>query len=587
MFGELRAEERATDDVDAAIDAAMQDAISWSRWLSAHLDRAVRVGDCTLAETLLHALWHSPRVVDYTSSIIMVSAAPAGDPRAITTAAAATWHRNRGDGRRMEALAGINNINKRNPVTGQQPLHVATHLGNRLAVRALLANGADVNGRAYPPAGDVPDHGTGLCSLPLALLRGMTALHWAALRGYWEIVEDLLSCGADVDARVAESGETSLHLAARHKRDVVVGVLLDSGARPLVLSRYNLTPMDLAAMSNDPGTLSEFLYRGVDPNSKNALGYTAVHQAAYSNSTATLQLLLDFGGGVNSITAKGHTPLHVAAAFSCARPAPAAGAAGGGESNPNSSERGGAGASAVRTIARSGGEFLNVDAVDDAGATPLRTACVRLREQAVLDLLEIGADEQLVGDLSHGDFAPRDGGKNSDGDGSGVGSDPASAATTSLGGGTDASGDRADSIARVLAMLASASADRAWRRRGWLAVLRARATAVRDGASRDSRNSVSADTRSRYCMGSAGGRVVRRSSRKRRSPCLGDDGEVVDVAAACQARRGCDRGGVAAVDAASALGSSERGKDQGMAAAVGMMTALADEEVFRRIMLYL
>ncbi|CAM9123613.1 unnamed protein product [Hapterophycus canaliculatus] len=565
----------------------MHDAFSWSRWLSAHLDRAVRVGDGTLVEPLLQALCHSPQSIPYASNLVM-SAASESDARGVTPVAAARWHRNRGDVRGRGALTDINNINTCNPVTGQQPLHVATHLGNRVAVRTLLVNGADVDGRAGPSAADGSSDNSGLCSFPLTLLRGMTALHWAALRGYWEIVEDLLSCGADLEARVAESGETALHLAARHKREAVVGVLLDAGADPLVLSRFNLTPMDLAAVSNDPGTLSEFLYRGVDPDSKNALGYTAVHQAAYSNSSANLQLLLECGGSVNSATGKGYTPLHVAAAFStCTRPAAAAAAAAAG-STANSSKRG-AQTSAVRTIARFSGDFLDVDAVDNTGSTPLRTACVRLREHAVRDLLEIGADEQLVGDLSLEDFVQnvQGGSKN----GGGISGDLAAATS-----GADASGSRAESIARVRAMLASAPANRAWRRRGWLAILRTRANARRASAAHDgdSRNFDSTRTSARHscsCGGGAGGGVVGRPSRKRSlCSCLGDGTEVVDRTPSCKARHACKGGGVAAGAAAagggagSMLGSSEGGKDQGMATAV---IALADEEVFRRIVLFL
>ncbi|CAM9548569.1 unnamed protein product [Scytosiphon promiscuus] len=599
MFGRQPDEERAATGVDEAMD----DALSWSRWLSAHLDRAVRVGGDTPVNPLLQALRHSPPSIHGARNLVVVPAESMGDPTLVTGIAAARYCRNRGRGRGRVALADMM-INKCNPVTGQQPLHIAVHLGNRLLTRALLVNGADVDGRADPSAGDPSGHG-GSCSFPRTLLRGMTALHWAALRGYCEIVEDLVSWGADLEARVEESGETPLHLAARHQHKATVGVLLDAGADPLISSRFNLTPMDLAALSNHPGTLSEFLYRGVDPNSKNVLGYTAIHQAAYSNSTATLQLLLECGGSVNSATKWGYTPLHVAAAFSFSshRAAAAAAAAAAGGSCPSSSERGGAPASAVRTIARYGGEFLEVDAVDADGTTPLRAACIHLREEAVQDLLDIGADARLVGDLSPVNFTRRgkDGCGSSGGGGHGSGATAAAtaAAAAAISSGMDVSSNRAESIAHIKAMLASASADRAWRRRGWLAILRTRssarrALAVRDGNFTNSTSSSSSSS-SRYGGGASGERV-RRTSRKRRFPRSVNRVDVDDGVTTHNARRPQGRGELAAGIAAAAAtaaaaeffcASSAEQQDPTMASTVGMITALTEEKVFRRIVLYL
>lgn len=546
---------------DVDVPAADFDVLSSNRWLSLQLDSAARVGDFDLVTFLLQALAavaaasgrhrHNPL-----GEGLIMSAAFGGDPKIVRAFIQA--------GGSSEAV--LADINKLDPVTGQRPLHVATHLGHRLAVRALLFYGADVNALA-DPAPSTSDNG--VCSFPKTLLRGMTALHWASLRGSWEIVQDLIMSGADLDARVTRSGETALHLAARCGQEAVVSVLLDAGCDWCVFSSSNLTPMDLAASSNHRGTLTEFLYRGINPNVKNALGYTALHQAAYKNSCDALQLLLEFGGDVNSRTNKGYTPLHVAA-FSAGSTAAESEDGSRAKSNDDASPSSAAvtpSASAVRTLARYGGPHLRVDAVDGKGSTPLRTACVNLRLEAVRDLLDIGADEKLVGDLSSEDAFVKvmDNG------------DTATASTLTT-------GTSAESIAHVLSMLAMAPADRAWDRRGWLTLLRSgRAAAAFDGNSRNSSSISSGSVGGGSGSSGSGGSRAPPISRKR--PCSDlEDNDAADAHGVGKMSRcfaGTEmRGGPAASKTSSASG-------QDLSVLLKMVTSLEDEGVFRRIVLFL
>ena len=57
----------------------------------------------------------------------------------------------------------------------------------------------------------------------------MTALHLAANKGYYEIVQALINRGALVDAR-DEQGATPLHLAANNGYLIVVQELIRAGA---------------------------------------------------------------------------------------------------------------------------------------------------------------------------------------------------------------------------------------------------------------------------------------------------------------------------------------------------------------------
>ncbi|CAM9272983.1 unnamed protein product [Pylaiella littoralis] len=569
----------------ASPHSSVDDALSFSRWLFVNLDSAATVGDFALVTFLLKALAavaaapgrHQRNLVG--EGLMAMSSAVWSDPDIVGALINSSSGGGGGGGGRQAVLS---DINKRDPVTGQQPLHIATHLGHRVAVCALIFYGADVNAVVdpVPPTSGASGSRMSDLAFPKTLLRGMSALHWAALRGYLEIVQDLIMGGADLNARVSHSGETALHLAARRGEEAVVDVLLDAGCKWSISSSSNLTPLDLAALSNHPGTLSAFLRRGINPNAKNPLGYTALHQAAYNNSCDTLRLLLECSGGagVNTATdATGYTPLHVAALFSTTSGRSGTSAATTAGSSLSSAA---SLCSAVRTIGRYGGAHLRVDAADGKGWTPLRTACVNLREEAVRDLLDIGADETLVEDLlppsSEQLFAKTI-------RSSGGGGNAASTRTTTAGATDDSR--RAESIARVRAMLAAAPADRAWRRRGWLAMLR---------TAKNNRRAVLAVA----AAGSGDDSPRRRSLKRMSAPCdsEGDDGEAVSAAhsgtaaaaaaAAAKASRGGggERGSGAG---AAARAAAAAGGGHGFAQLVETLTALEDENVFRRIALFL
>ncbi len=74
---------------------------------------------------------------------------------------------------------------------------------------------------------------------------GFTSLHWAAIDGSEEVIELLLSRGADVNAPSSE-GYTSLHNAARSGHKQIIKLLLDHGAAMNVRSKKGATPLGLA-----------------------------------------------------------------------------------------------------------------------------------------------------------------------------------------------------------------------------------------------------------------------------------------------------------------------------------------------------
>ncbi len=75
---------------------------------------------------------------------------------------------------------------------------------------------------------------------------GYTALHWAGIRGQWEVFEALVGEGADPNVKGADGG-TPLHWACHHDRPDMIRLLLDAGADPNVPNRWGRAPLHVAA----------------------------------------------------------------------------------------------------------------------------------------------------------------------------------------------------------------------------------------------------------------------------------------------------------------------------------------------------
>ena len=144
------------------------------------------------------------------------------------------------------------------------------------AVRVLVKQGADVN----EAQGD-----------------GMTALHWAGVRGSAEIAEILINAGASVDAKTRLGAYTPLHLAARRRYAPVVSVLLAAGADAnAATSTGDVTPLHFAAAAGNVEVVTALLDSGADMNvAERQWGHTPLMFAAASNRVGAVRVLLQRG----------------------------------------------------------------------------------------------------------------------------------------------------------------------------------------------------------------------------------------------------------------------------------------------------
>jgi hypothetical protein len=156
---------------------------------------------------------------------------------------------------------------------GWTPLHRASQTGRKQIVEFLVSRGADLEAK------------TDL---------GMTPLYMAIYSQKAEIVRQIIDKGADVSA-LRNDGETMLHIAAAIGDKDIVELLISKGVKVNVARRYGITPLHLASVFGHGEAVEALISNGAEIDRKNDNGSTALHLAAAAGETQIVALLKEKG----------------------------------------------------------------------------------------------------------------------------------------------------------------------------------------------------------------------------------------------------------------------------------------------------
>jgi ankyrin repeat protein len=126
-------------------------------------------------------------------------------------------------------------------------------------------------------------------------------LHYAAQRGYVEIIEVLLAYKADINAKVTERspdgilGWTPLHLAAERGRVAAVELLVSKGADIEAKDVWGRTPLFLAALEGQVEVLKVLVKNKANINVRDKNGKTPLMRAIEADRRDVIDFLRSNG----------------------------------------------------------------------------------------------------------------------------------------------------------------------------------------------------------------------------------------------------------------------------------------------------
>lgn len=186
--------------------------------------------------------------------------------------------------------SGDVNLNAANKL-GETALHYAAHHGFTQIVADLLTAGAEIDAKT---------------------IFGETALHYASLQGNTETIKLLLAKKADRDAQ-ATNGWTPLHYASWHGHLEAAAILVVGKANTALTCAGNNTPLHFAVWRNHVKVASLLIFNGAPLTTVNSSGATALHHAAYKGNLTLVELLYSQDTNLTRVTLTGNSPLHCAA----------------------------------------------------------------------------------------------------------------------------------------------------------------------------------------------------------------------------------------------------------------------------------
>jgi hypothetical protein len=161
-------------------------------------------------------------------------------------------------------------------------LCMAANRGSLPVVQLLVDRGCDVNIKMSDRIhkGD--------------LVGGFTALHFAGMKGHEDVIQYLLSNGADVTKQTTD-GDTPLGTAAILGTPGAVRLLIDAGSDVNHKTNDGMTPLLGAAQQGKTENVRVLLEKGADINLRGPFGDSALFHAEKANHPDTAQVLRDAG----------------------------------------------------------------------------------------------------------------------------------------------------------------------------------------------------------------------------------------------------------------------------------------------------
>lgn len=201
------------------------------------------------------------------------SATPAtAAPTSSTTAAAGQYN---------QPLLPMLDLDSETDSNHDTALTLACTGGHEELVELLLSRGADIEHRDK---------------------KGFTPLILAATAGHEKVVEVLLNHGANIEAQSERTKDTALSLACSGGRYEVVEFLLNRGANKEHRNVSDYTPLSLAASGGYVNIIRLLLAHAAEINSRTGskLGISPLMLAAMNGHVAAVRTLLEMGSDINA-----------------------------------------------------------------------------------------------------------------------------------------------------------------------------------------------------------------------------------------------------------------------------------------------
>ena len=147
--------------------------------------------------------------------------------------------------------------------------------------------------------------------------KGLTALYWAAMKGSAEVVSELISHGAEVNAK-SKGDRTPLHQAVRKGSLASVQLLLENKADVNAIDRAKVTPLIESTMrQTNIGIIKLLLKYKADVNAVDTFGASALWGAAQNGNGEMVKILMEAGADVNARSKLGGYTVLMAALDKC------------------------------------------------------------------------------------------------------------------------------------------------------------------------------------------------------------------------------------------------------------------------------